>query len=71
MTKQDKSDLQKVLNVLVESMEKRLGHLSPEEAEGVRKEIRRIAAETVSQSHGNSRARTKRAGSRPRKKSHV
>jgi phage terminase Nu1 subunit (DNA packaging protein) len=70
MKKQGKSDLQKVLSVLVESMEKRLAHLTADEADAVRKEIRRIASETVSQSRGNSPTRVKRARPRSRKKSH-
>ncbi len=69
MTKEVKSDLQKVLTVLVESAEKRLTHLTLEEADAVRSEIRRIAAETASRSTSNSAQPEKRARPCSRKKS--
>lgn len=69
MTKEISSDLQKVLDVLVESAEKRLTHLAPDEADAVRGEIRRIAAETASQSESKSAKPEKRACARSRKKS--
>ena len=44
MTKAVKSDLQKVLKLIVASAERGLSHLPPKEAAAVRKKIRRIAA---------------------------
>ena len=54
MTKAVKSELEKVLKLIVASAEKRLAHLPPKEAAAVRKKIRRIAAETASQGRGKS-----------------
>lgn len=48
MTKAVKSDLQKVLKIIVETVEKRLSHLPAKEAAVLRKEIRRIASDTAS-----------------------
>ena len=50
MTKAVKSDLQKVLKLIVASAERGLSHLPPKEAAAVRKKIRRIAAATASRS---------------------
>jgi hypothetical protein len=57
MARAVKSDLQKVLNLIVDSAEKRLSHLPPKEAAAVRKKIRRIASATA------SRGRKKRSSS--------
>lgn len=48
MARAVKSDLQKVLKLIVSSAEKRLSHLPPKEAAAVRKKIRRIASATAS-----------------------
>jgi hypothetical protein len=48
MTKAVKSDLKKVLKIIVKTVEKRLAHLPVKEAAVLRKEIRRIASDTAS-----------------------
>ena len=53
MARAVKSDLQKVLNLIVDSAEKRLSHLPPKEAAAVRKKIRRIASATASRGRKN------------------
>jgi hypothetical protein len=50
MTKAVKSDLQKVLKLIVDSAERRLAHLPPKEAAVLRKKIRRIASATAARS---------------------
>jgi hypothetical protein len=49
MAKAIKSDLQKVLKLIVASAEKRLTHLPPKQAAVVRRKIRRIASEIAAQ----------------------
>ncbi len=72
MTKAVKSDLRKVLKLIVDSVEKRLTHLPPREAAAARKKIRRIAAATASRGRRKvskaGRARTRRASQRTRAK---
>ncbi|MBZ5659794.1 MAG: hypothetical protein LAO08_05245 [Acidobacteriia bacterium] len=48
MAKPGKSELEKVLKLIVDSAEKRLSHLPPKDAAAVRKKIRRIASATAS-----------------------
>ena len=50
MPKAANSDLQKVLQLIVDSTEKRLSHLPPKEAAALSKKIRRIATVTASRS---------------------
>lgn len=73
MIKAAKSELEKVLKLIVASAEKRLAHLTPKEAAAIRKKILRIAAETASQGLGKSskpaRARARRVSPRSRAKS--
>jgi hypothetical protein len=73
MTKAPNSELEKVLKMIVASAEKRLAHLPPNEAAAARKKIRRIAAETASQSRRKSskavRTRVRRVSSKSRVKS--
>jgi hypothetical protein len=48
MARAVKSDLQKVIKLIVDSTEKQLSHLPPKEAAAARKKIRRIASATAS-----------------------
>ncbi len=64
MAKPVKSDLQKVLKLIVASAERRLSHLPPKQAAVVRKKIRRIAAATVLRGR---RKASKPAGTRARR----
>jgi hypothetical protein len=73
MAKPGNAELKKVLQLIVESAEKRLSHLPPKEAAAVRKKIRRIASETASHGHANmikpARPLARRSPRRSRKKS--
>ena len=72
MAKPVKSNLQKVLKLIVDSAERRLSHLPPKEAAVVRMKIRRIAAATVSRGHRKAskpaRTRARSVSPRPRAK---
>jgi len=63
MTKGVKSDLQKVLDLIVASAEKRISSLPPKVAAAAREKIRKIASELAAQ---GARKTPKRAGNSAR-----
>ncbi len=73
MTKAAKSEFQKVLKLIVDSVEKRLSELPPKEAAAARKKIHRIASEAASRGRAkNSKpARTRGRSVSPRSRAKV
>ena len=69
MTKAVKSDLEKVLKLIVASAEKRLAHLPKKEADAARKKIRQIAADIASRGRRKPSKTARTAVSRDSKRS--
>ena len=72
MARAGKTELEKVLKLIVDSVEKRLSQLPPKEADAARKKIHRIAAATASRGREkvikSARVRPRNASSHPRAK---
>lgn len=72
MARPGKTELEQVLKLIVDSVEKRLSQLPPKQANAARKEIHKMAAEAVSISRKNAakpaRAQARRGTSRSRAK---
>ncbi|MBZ5644801.1 MAG: hypothetical protein LAO19_18740 [Acidobacteriia bacterium] len=72
MARPGKTEFEKVLKLIVDSVEKRLSQLPPKQADAARKQIHKMAAEAASISRKNAakpaRARSRRGTSRSRAK---